>query len=141
MFLCHIIYTHVCLSHIATLYDSLCSQSPASLIVSSHDGDSGTHKSSSPKMTTPTRALTKRLSHSISKMYHHHGNKPVGGRSDAASNSTLVRSSAGGSTDKVSHDQSQDLEREGFPGGDAMLEVLTRLQSYQDSLQMQLDVC
>lgn len=28
-----------------------------------------------------------------------------------------------------------------FPGGDAMLEVLTRLQSLQDSFYLQLQVC
>jgi hypothetical protein len=35
---------------------------------------------------------------------------------------------------------SLDMEREEFPGGDAMLEVLTRLQTYQESMQMQLQV-
>ena len=44
------------------------------------------------------------------------------------------------STDGASSPQSTDLEREEFPGGDAMLEVLTRLQSYQESMQMQLEV-
>ena len=49
---------------------------------------------------------------------------------------TSVRSDA----DSSSPLHSLDLEREEFPGGDAMLEVLTRLQSYQESMQMQLEV-
>ena len=43
-------------------------------------------------------------------------------------------------TDSSSPHHLLDLEREEFPGGDAMLEVLTRLQSYQESMQMQLEV-
>ena len=42
--------------------------------------------------------------------------------------------------DSASPVHSLDLEREEFPGGDAMLEVLTRLQTYQENMQMQLQV-
>ena len=49
-------------------------------------------------------------------------------------------SSIRSATDSSSPPHSVDLEREEFPGGDAMLEVLTRLQSYQESMQMQLEV-
>lgn len=104
--------------------------------VGSHDTDAGGHKTS-PKLTTPTKALSKRLHNfSISKIYHHkHG---AHGRDDGSAGATPTRK---GVEDKGSHDQSHDLDREGFPGGDAMLEVLTRLQCYQDGLQSQLDVC
>ena len=49
-------------------------------------------------------------------------------------------SSIRSTTDSSSPHHSVDYEREEFPGGDAMLEVLTRLQSYQESMQMQLEV-
>ena len=49
-------------------------------------------------------------------------------------------SSIRSATDSSSPPHSVDLEREEFPGGDAMLEVLTRLQSYQESMQLQLEV-
>ena len=47
-----------------------------------------------------------------------------------------------GEGEKKSRDQPQELEdpAQQLPGGDAMLEVLTRLQCYQESLVMQLEV-
>lgn len=64
---------------------------------------------------TPTKTISKRT---YSRM-RHSSNKPVQ-KSD---------------TSKAEQDQTS------LPGGDAMLEVLRRLQIFQDSLYMQLQVC
>ena len=52
----------------------------------------------------------------------------------------VARSSVSEADGSSSPVHSLDLEREEFPGGDAMLEVLTRLQTYQESMQLQLQV-
>lgn len=80
-------------------------------------------------LSSPHGRLSKRF-HAL-KLKH---TKPDS--SSAVGSTTSIKSA----TDSASSPQSADLEREEFPGGDAMLEVLTRLQSYQESMQMQLEV-
>ena len=68
-----------------------------------------------PVAVTPTRSFSKRLKSKLKgrkSREHSHELTPEGDDADAAT----------------------------MPGGDAMLEVLTRVQCYQDSLIMQLEV-
>ena len=96
--------------------------------------------SSSP--TSHSRVLSKRLhALSFSKLKHSKTSEAgsSGGKGGAVGVAGSV-SSARSDADSSSPIHSLDLEREEFPGGDAMLEVLTRLQTYQESMHMQLQV-
>lgn len=96
-------------------------------------------RSRDPTLTTPTgqttpthsasRSLSKRLQ-SLSLKPKHRSHKSA---SPTPSNEEHQKSHDG------SHDQSRDLETE-LPGGDAMLEVLMRLQCYQECLVAHLQV-
>ena len=79
--------------------------------------------STTPHSTTPTRTLSKRLREQISK------------------SKLRVRGPGGERGKLLSHEHSHDQDDSALlPGGDAMLEVLTRLQCYQESLATQLEV-
>lgn len=103
--------------------------------------------SSSSPPTSHSRVLSKRLhALSFSKLKHAHAKTSEA----AGSSSGHGKGVAGGVVGSVTSVQSDvdsssplhsvvDLEREEFPGGDAMLEVLTRLQTYQESMQVQLE--
>ena len=79
--------------------------------------------STTPQSTTPTRTLSKRLRDQISK-------SKLRVKGPSAERGKL-------SPHDHSHDQDDSAQ---LPGGDAMLEVLTRLQCYQESLAVQLEV-
>ena len=102
------------------------------------NGVANDHSStSSPTAMSSHGRLSKRFQAlSFSKLKHV---KSEGGAVGGASGNGSV-SSLRSPADSSSPHHSVDLEREDFPGGDAMLEVLTRLQSYQESMQMQLEV-
>ena len=115
-----------------------------------HLGPSASSSSSSSPPTSHSRAISKRLQAlSFSKLKHTHakassdagssGSSGVGGK--GGDRAQGVAGSSVSEADGSSPVHSLDLEREEFPGGDAMLEVLTRLQTYQESMQMQLQVC
>ena len=111
-----------------------------------HHHHHGISTSSSPS-SSHSRGLPKRLhALSFSKLKHVHaktgseaGSRGGGGKGGAGGVAGSV-APAQSDGDSASPVHSLDLEREEFPGGDAMLEVLTRLQTYQENMQMQLQV-
>lgn len=101
-----------------------------------HNGATNDLSLTSSPTTSSHNRLSKRFQAlSFSKLKHvkSEGTSGPGGGVGSVSS---IRSA----TDSSSPPHSVDLEREEFPGGDAMLEVLTRLQSYQESMQVQLEV-
>lgn len=87
--------------------------------------DSDGHPANSPRH----KGFNKR----ISLKHHHHHQHSTGSSTVNSKPASAERQQAIGEETTGGQDH--------FPGGDAMLEVLTRLQSLQDSFHLQLQVC
>ena len=101
--------------------------------VDSLTGDVGS--STSPR-STPSRAFSKRMpALSLNRSKQSGRTVSLASVASSKSGSSAVDKQAGGLKD-----ESIVLGVDQFPGGDAMLEVLTRLQSLQEQFSLQLQV-
>ena len=106
------------------------------MIVCHQTMNSGVEGQTSPQhsVTTPTRALSKRLSKGWMRPST---TRQVSGSKGNATSSSTVAIETNGLQDEL---DSSTRGLDNFPGGDAMLEVLTRLQRLQGAFSSQLQV-
>lgn len=95
------------------------------LVQAVDSSSSESHTLSSPRQT-PSKGKRASITHRSKQQLHH----------SAGKHST----SGTPAKQKTGHSEESSTGLDQFPGGDAMLEVLTRLQSLQDSFQLQLQV-